>query len=597
MAFRSWLKLLAATVTAAAVIGAGQLGIAYGLGMVRLDQTLEITQRDQWTAQLAWIAWITMTAAALGAVVATALRPRWSPRPVSSGGALAMGLAAGIGALAVLPLTMQPARDAHVTGVHPVLIIGICAGLGAAIGIFAGYAAAARAVARWSLATLSVIVWAVALVSIAPSLKPGGTPADVRLGVLSGNLIPAAVAEHTPFATMPAIALLTGLIIGWIARSRRMSTLTVALSGLAGPAMLTLSYLIAGPGSASGFALNPYWAAMTASGAGVLGSVLAAIVRSAPKTAADTPGTGTGTDAPGTASGTPGAASGTLETGNQPDTRPDTPSGASPEPEPPAGPKPESVSGRASLPRRDVPNESAIAQAAAAAALRPEDQLRPSDTGIFTMGDRPHPLQDLAATPPAAPVPFPTGNPFHQGTPAPQNAPGHQNTPGPQATAAPHRTPTGAHARVQPSANAHPHSPTGAHAQAHAGGHAQVPTGAHAQVPAPGHGSAQFAAPASIPAQVAGLAPAQVSGPDAEPRFSGQQPAQSSGGGQRRGWRTRRNAPEPEAQPGSFNGFASGPEAAPQQTGPQATAPQSAQRGRPGGREDDYVGWVNDLGR
>jgi hypothetical protein len=364
MAFRSWLKLLAATTTAAAVVGAGQLGIAYGLGMVRLDQTLDLTQRDQWTAQLAWVAWITMTAAAIGAVVATGLRPRWSPRPVSPGGALGMGLAAGFGALAVLPLTMQPARSAQVAGVQPVLVIGICAGLGAAIGIFAGYAAAARAVARWSISTLTVAIWFVALVSVVPTLLPGRTQETPRLGVLDGALIPAAVAEHTRFVTMPVIALLAGLIVGWTARGRKMPILTVALSGLAGPALLTVAYLIAGPGAAGGFRLDPYWGAMIAAGAGVLGSVLAAIVRSSPGPARtpepEAPVAGSPTDA---------------------------------EPEP----APTIASGRAALPRRDVPVQSAIAQAAAAAARRPENELRPSDTGVLpvAVADRPRPLQDL----------------------------------------------------------------------------------------------------------------------------------------------------------------------------------------------------------
>ncbi|MBO3739931.1 hypothetical protein [Actinoplanes flavus] len=486
MAFRSWLKLLAATTMAAAVVGAGQLGIAYGLGMVRLDQTLEVTQRDQWTAQLAWVAWITMTAAALGAVVATGLRPRWSPRPVGAAGSLAMGLAAGVGALAVLPLTMQPARAAQVAGVQPVVVIGICAVLAAAVGIFAAAAAAAKPVARWSVATLSVVVWVVALISVVPSLLPGQSPVAARLGVLEGRLIPAAATEHTPFVTMPVLALLTGLILGLVARSRKLSTLAVALSGLTGPVLLTVAYLIAGPGSAAGFELSPYWAAMTAAGAGVLGSVLAAIVR------------GGGSEP-------------------APAAEPDAPADDSP-----ADAKPEPVSGRASLPRRDVPVQSAIAAAAAAAAQRPEEQLRPSDTGVFAVGagDRPHPLQDLAAASPGA-------------------------------------------------------------------------------------------------TYTSGAASA-----DAEPRFSGQQPAKR-GAGLRRGWRTRRGTPEaPAPSPaltgdsGSFNGFTAGhprvasrapltpeptpisaPLPQPQPIAPPPVAPAPAQRGAMGGRkEEDYVDWVNGLG-
>ncbi|BCJ44332.1 hypothetical protein GCM10010168_11450 [Actinoplanes ianthinogenes] len=351
--------MLATTATAAAVIGAGQLGIAYGLGIVRLDRVLDITARNNWTAQLAWVAWITTTAAALGALIATGMRPRWRPRPVGPGGALAMGIAAGVGALAVLPLTMQPARAAQVAGVQPVFVIGAAVGLGAAAGIFAAWATAAKPVARWSAATLSVLIWLVALISIGPSLLPGRTPIAIRLGVLNGSLIPPAVAGHTAFLTMPTLALLAGLVVGWVARGRKLSTLAVGLSGLAGPALLTMAYLISGPETGgTGFQSDPYWAAMTACGAGVLGSVLAAIVRSAPGT----------------------------------DTAAET--AADPAPAP--------------LPKRDAPAASAIAQAAAAAAQRPEEQLRPSDTGVLPVPGTPN-----------NPFSAGTGSPFRSGAPFP----------------------------------------------------------------------------------------------------------------------------------------------------------------------------------
>ena len=68
MACRTWVKLLAAALGVAAVAGAGQLGLAYGLGIVRLTRVLDETARDQWTAQLAWVAWFAMTSAVLGAL-------------------------------------------------------------------------------------------------------------------------------------------------------------------------------------------------------------------------------------------------------------------------------------------------------------------------------------------------------------------------------------------------------------------------------------------------------------------------------------------------------------------------------------------------
>jgi hypothetical protein len=404
MAIRSWVKLLAATVTAAAVVGAGQLGIAYGLGIVRLDRTLDVTARDQWTAQLAWVAWITMSAAAIGAIVATGLLPRWRSRPLGTGGALAIGLAGGLGSLAVLPLTMQPARDAQVAGVQPVLVIGIAAGLGAAAGIFAGWAAAAKPAARWNLATLSVLMWIVALVSVGPSLRPGRPPAEISLGVLSGSMIPSALTAHTTLLTMPALALLAGLTVGFVARGRRLSMLAAGLAGLAGPALLTAAYLVAGPElGAAGFPDDPYWSAMTACGAGVLGSVLAAIVRGAPSAAPSPSAPAAASSAAATTS--PAAASSAAATS-------------------PAATEP----GPAPLPKRDSPVRSAIAQAATAAALRPEDQLRPSDTGVIGIapGTPDNPFSGGSGSPFRGGAPFPS-----QPTPTqpPPQAPAPENPP------------------------------------------------------------------------------------------------------------------------------------------------------------------------
>jgi hypothetical protein len=556
MAFRSWVKLLATTTGAAAVVGAGQLGLAYGLSMVRLDRDLDVTASDQWTFQLAWVAWFAMTAAAVGAIVGTGFRPRWLPSPLGSGGALGVGLAAGLGALAVLPLTMQPARSAQVAGVDPVFVIGVCAVLGAAVGVFAAWSAAARAVARWNIATVTVLVWIVALISIAPSLLPDRTPAPIRLGVLDGSLIPAVVADRTPFVTMPLLALLSGLVLGWIARGHRMPTATVALTGLAGPALLTISYLIAGPGETTGFAFNPYWGAMIASGAGVLGSVLAVIVRGGPQPSgaatapAAAPATAPDTDAPAAAA-------------DDQSREPAVGHAHVPEPPQPALPRREATSSAPSHP-------SAIAAAAAVAAQRPEAQLRPSDTGVLPVPERPHPLADLAnQAPPNSPFTSGTGSPFGQ---SPQHP--NQPHPGPQHPNQPHPGPQHPN---QPHPGQHPHQPhpqTGPQAQ-HQGQH-----------------QAQHQ-------------------PDDAPRFSGQRETAPS---PRRGWRTRRPGPEnPPASPaGGFDGFATGnpgprtgidtaehPRITASMPRPPVVEPTSISappHPRGGRGETEYVDWVNGLG-
>ena len=309
MAFRTWVKLLLATLGVAALAGASQLGLAYGLGIVRLTRVLDVATRDQWTAQLAWVAWFAMVAAVVGASAGALLLQRWQPAPPagpppadtdsvawptsisaarpseprapSAGTTIALAVAAAIGAAVIVPLTMQPARTAHVAGVDPVVVIGICASLGAIIGLFAACAAVAQSVVRWNLATVGVAVWVLAIVSVSQSLGSDDPP--VRLGVFDAGFLSSATTQRTALFTMPAIALLAGGALGWQARRRERSTLTIALAGLAGPALLTLAYLIAGPGSGDDrYQIVPYWAAMTATGAGVLGSVLAAVLRRGP---------------------------------------------------------------------------------------------------------------------------------------------------------------------------------------------------------------------------------------------------------------------------------------------------------------------------
>jgi hypothetical protein len=280
MAFRTWVKLLSATLGVGALAGASQLGVAYGLGIVRLTRVLDVTARDQWTAQLAWVAWFAMMAAVVGALAGSWMLPRWSPTRPGSGTIVAISVAAGIGAAVVVPLTMQPARTAQIVGVHPVFVIGVCAGLGALAGVFAAAAALVQPVSRWNLSALGIAVWVIAIVSVSPSLAPDDPLPAVRLGVFDAGFLSPGVTQRTALFTMPALALIAGALLGWAARRQGRPTLTVALAGLPGPALLTVAYLIAGPGSgADRYQVVPYWAAMTATGAGVLGSVLAAVLR------------------------------------------------------------------------------------------------------------------------------------------------------------------------------------------------------------------------------------------------------------------------------------------------------------------------------
>ncbi len=197
MAFRTWAKLLGATLGVAALAGACQLGVAYGLGILRLTRVLDVPTRDQWTAQLAWVAWFTMMAAVLGALAGGWLLERWRGSATVTTH-IAMSLAAGVGAALVVPLTMQPARTAQVAGVHPVFVIGLCAGLGALVGAFAAYAALTQRVARWSLSIFGLVVWVIANVAVIAVLP--------LLNSRFSNVQPASVAACASLGSMAAPA-------------------------------------------------------------------------------------------------------------------------------------------------------------------------------------------------------------------------------------------------------------------------------------------------------------------------------------------------------------------------------------------------------
>jgi len=279
MAFRTWGRVLLAALGVGVVVGAGQLGFAYGLGIVRFARTFDAAAANQWTAQLVWVGWFAMVAAVAGAVVADRLAGRHDLRP-TIGARVAFSTAAALGALAVAPLSMQPARAAQVASVDPVVVAGASAVIGAVVGLLAAVATLSQRPIGWNVAAVTGAVWLLALLSVMPSLGPTDPLPAVRLGVLDPTWLSAGTAQRLAVITMPGLALVAGAVTGALARWRGRSVPVVATSGAVGPAMLALAYLIAGPGgSADTYQAAPYWGALIAAGAGALGSVLAAMAR------------------------------------------------------------------------------------------------------------------------------------------------------------------------------------------------------------------------------------------------------------------------------------------------------------------------------
>ncbi|MFG3705395.1 hypothetical protein ACGF7U_11770 [Micromonospora sp. NPDC047670] len=279
MAFRTWGRLLLTALAVSLLAGAGQLGVAFGLGIVRLTGTFTGATVNQWPAQLVWAGWFAANAAVVGAVLTERLARR-DGLATGTGRHLAVAGAAALGATVVAPLCMQPARAAELVSVDPVWAVGICAVLGALAGAGAALAVLLQPPVGWNMAVVAGVVWLLALLSAAPSLASTGQLPTVRLGVLEPAWLDAGAAQRLALVILPLVALLSGAATGGLARWRGQPPLVSGATGVAGPVLVAFAYLTAGPGDAADrYQLTPYYAALLAVAAGALGSAAAALLR------------------------------------------------------------------------------------------------------------------------------------------------------------------------------------------------------------------------------------------------------------------------------------------------------------------------------
>ncbi|MEU8297522.1 hypothetical protein AB0C04_09570 [Micromonospora sp. NPDC048909] len=279
MAYRTWGRLLLTALGVSVLAGAGQLGIAYGFGIVRLTGGFTGATVNQWPAQLVWVGWFAANAAVAGAVLTERLARR-DALPVSTGRQLAVGAAAALGATVIAPLCMQPARAAELVSVDPVFAVGICAVLGAVVGAGAAIAVLLNPPLGWNAAAVAGAIWLFALVSALPSLGVDGPLRAVRLGVLEPTWLATDAAQRLSLILLPLVALLAGAATAGLARWRGQVPLISAATGVAGPVLVAFAYLTAGPGDpVNRYQTTPYYGALIAVAAGALGATAAAVLR------------------------------------------------------------------------------------------------------------------------------------------------------------------------------------------------------------------------------------------------------------------------------------------------------------------------------
>ncbi|MFG2057771.1 hypothetical protein ACGFI9_27480 [Micromonospora sp. NPDC048930] len=279
MAFRTWGRLLLTALGVSVLAGAGQLGIAYGFGVVRLDGAFADGSVNRWPAQLAWVGWFAAVAAVAGAVLTERLARR-DGFPGGTTEQLSVAGAAALGATVVAPLCMQPARAAELGGtVDPVWAVGICAILGAVVGAGASIAVLLKPPFGWNIVLTAAAVWLLALLSAAPAVASTDPLHTVRLGVLEPSWLDAGAAQRLAMLILPTLALLAGAAVGALARRRGHLPLVGGAAGAAGPVLLAFAYLTAGPGDAADrYQLAPYYGALVAVAAGALGSAATTVL-------------------------------------------------------------------------------------------------------------------------------------------------------------------------------------------------------------------------------------------------------------------------------------------------------------------------------
>ncbi|MBM7489540.1 hypothetical protein JOD64_000762 [Micromonospora luteifusca] len=279
MVSRTWRNLLLTALGMGVLAGAGQLGIAFSFGIVQLTGASTGAAVNQWPAQLVWVGWFAAHAAVAGTVVAARLARRFGVLE-STGRLVAVAAAAALGATVVAPLCVRPAQAAERFAVDPILAVGICATLGALVGAGAAIAVLVKPPLGWNMAAVGGVVWLLALVSVVPSLATAGPLPAVRLGVLEPAGLDADTAHRLAILILPAAALLIGAATGALARWRGHSPLVNGVTGTAGTVLVAFTYLTAGPGDAvDRYQMTPYYGALLAVAAGVLGSAAAALFR------------------------------------------------------------------------------------------------------------------------------------------------------------------------------------------------------------------------------------------------------------------------------------------------------------------------------
>jgi hypothetical protein len=320
MTLRVWARSALAAVGVGALTGAGQLGLAYGLGILVWDQDYVTGSANAWYAQLAWVCFFAITAVLAGTAAGVFLfrrlsgpanphddlaghaAPAWTqPDPRKLTGAAvglvaALAAAASVGALLIMPLVMLPAGEAKPWLLtHPSDIVRSVAIWGLVLGFIAAILAHIFRPVGWSMSATVGWVWLAGLLASIRDISQDTDGTGQRLGLPLTPLAARSAGNTLILLILLGVGLVIGVGVALAANRLREPQALVVAGGVAGPVLLMVSYLVAGKGiSAAGqYAtdqLVPYRAAPFAALIALFGATFVAILAHRPKRRGHRPG-------------------------------------------------------------------------------------------------------------------------------------------------------------------------------------------------------------------------------------------------------------------------------------------------------------------
>ncbi|WP_030160994.1 hypothetical protein [Glycomyces sp. NRRL B-16210] len=286
MSPRSAAKTVGAGFAVAALAALAQLGLAYGFGLLSWAEdapgATDAVLAFRWNANLAWVAWFSAASCVIGGLASGAIGSR-AAADLGSATRAAAVFASAVGAFIVGPLVSLSAVQSAVYDAFPTKLL-VAAALGAAVGFALTLIGLSSRSVAVNVGASVALIWVLAILSVFVQVGERVSPVH-ELAVWGSWAGPDMILGRRGFAIAVPFVIGSALIGAIVAAFARRGTITnsgyriAAASGIAGPLIVTVAHLVAGPSQVNDaesmwvMFVGPYAAI-----AGLLGSLIVCAV-------------------------------------------------------------------------------------------------------------------------------------------------------------------------------------------------------------------------------------------------------------------------------------------------------------------------------